>query len=83
MLAAVAAVGTRHVDDNFYGFGGFSGLRVAGCALHDALAVEQELRNVGESGGVAPSDTAIYELFQQVSEKKIYGCGSGQIFYAL
>jgi hypothetical protein len=58
-------------------------LRIARFALHDALAVEQELRNVGESCGVASSDAAIYELLEQISQEKIYGCGSGQIFYAL
>jgi hypothetical protein len=50
--------------------------------LHDALAVEQELRDVGEGGGVTPADATTDPLFQQISQKMIYVGRCGQISYA-
>lgn len=78
----VVIVGAFHIDDDFGGFGSFGGLGIAGFALHDALAVEQELRDVGEGGGVTPADATTDPLFQQISQKMIYVGRCGQISYA-
>jgi hypothetical protein len=52
----------RHVQNDFGGLGSFGGLRVASLALHNAVTVEQELRDVRQSGGVATTDAAMREL---------------------
>jgi hypothetical protein len=60
-------LGRSDVDDDLRWLGVRNGLGVAGLALHDALAIEQELGDVRERGGVASTDAAMDELLQQVS----------------
>ncbi|HZC66445.1 MAG TPA: hypothetical protein VE545_07710 [Candidatus Dormibacteraeota bacterium] len=82
-ISVVVIVGAFHVDDDFGGFGGFGGPGVASFALHDALAVEQQLRDVGERGGVAPADAAMDQLVQQISQKMIDVGRYSETFYTL
>jgi hypothetical protein len=82
-ISVVVIVGTLDVDDDFWGFGGFGGPGIASFALHYALAVEQKLRDVGERGGVAPSDAAMDQLVQQVFQEMVYVGRYGQTFHAL
>jgi hypothetical protein len=74
-VATVA--GARDVEDDalwFAGCGlGFGGLGVLGLAVHDALAVEEELGDVGEGGGVAAGDAVVGEVFQEIGEEEVYG----------
>jgi hypothetical protein len=59
--------------------GGFS---IHCLAMHDALAVEEELGDVGEGGGVAAGDAMVGEIFQEVGQEEIDGGGLREVFRA-
>ena len=73
------AAGARHEHDTGFGRGGRGSCGVFGLAVHDALAVEEELRDVGEGGGVATRDAAAGEVFQEIGKEEIDCGGLGEI----
>lgn len=49
------------------------GLDVAGLALHDGNAIEQELGDVSHGRGLAAWNTACGHLFEEVAEEEVDG----------
>jgi hypothetical protein len=74
--------GAGHVEDDVWGLvgGGLggNGLSVFLLAIDHALAIEEELGDVGEGGGVAAGDAVVGEVFQEVGEEEVDGGGLGE-----
>jgi len=47
--------------------------------LHGGKGIEEELRDVGESNGVAASDALAGELFDEMAEEAIHGVRAGEV----
>ena len=47
--------------------------------LHGGKGIEEELRDVGESNGVAACDALAAELFDEMAEEAIHGVRAGEV----
>jgi len=76
VVGIVVVAGAGDVDDNSFGaffFEDFDGGGVAGFAEHDAVAVEEELGDVGEGGGIAAGDAMQGEILQEFAKEEVDG----------
>ncbi len=73
--------GTGDVEDHGFASPGQSGggLFIAGFALHDGDAVEEELGEVGHGDGAFARDAVVGDLVQEVAEEEVYARGGGEI----
>lgn len=69
----------KAVPDNFEGLPGFFALGLRLLAVHGGEAVEQQLRQIGQSHGVAALDALANQLLSEVAEELVNAGGGAEI----